>query len=480
MGIKEKITRAGELYRSGNLDSLSILLEQLLTKNPNLFGALHLKALMLHQLEDFDESIKIYNQLIRKNSSRVSLFNNLGNVFFDKNNFKSAENNYLRALQIEKNYGDALINLAITQKKLSNYVDAEKNFEKAVKSYPTEARYLLSFSVFLTEQGRFSESLDLQLRILEINNKYSEVYFQIFTNFMFLHQYENALEFADIGLNSLQLNDFQLCELLIGKAILFWLFDNDIEGEQAILLSEKIHTVKSENLNLKNHRVFHTFLKKLFVHRQKNRFNYDVSKHPYIYFISESHGFSPNGMMVKYQNIKHTVKSILITGAKIFHLTQSIHQCRSSLKILMSGLPKKSKIVLGFGEIDCRVNEGFYDYSSRYKKDAFVVIDSILEKYIEMLMVENKNEHTLIIYGVPSPTPKSIESLGGEQKRNFKSLVAYFNLKLGKLCKKQSILFLDVYKLTNDNGVSNLKYHMDNHHVKSSTLPELFALQNNY
>ena len=479
MGSKEKLIRASELYRQREFDLLNILLEKLLTKNSNLFGALHLKALMLHQLEDFDESIKVYNQLIRKNPSRVSLYNNLGNVFLEKKDFQAAEHNYLRALKIETNYGDALINLAIAQKKLSKHVDAEINFKKAVKSHPAEVKYFLNFSVFLTEQGRFSESLDLQLKVLEINNKQSEVYFQIFTNFMFLHQYENALEIADIGLNSFQLNDFQLCELLIGKAILFWLFDNDREGEQAIALSEKIHTIKSKNLNLKNHRVFHAFLKQLFIHRKKNRFDYDVSNNPYIYFISESHGFTPNGMTVKYQNIKHTVKSILITGTKILHLTQEPHQCRSSLKILLNGLPKVSKVVLGFGEIDCRVSEGIYNYCLKYKKDFITIIDSMLEKYIDMLIAENKYAHTFIIYGVPSPHPKAIEKLEEEQKRNFKSLVAYFNLKLEKLCKEQSILFLDVYKLTNDSGVSNLKYHFDNHHVSPRTLPELFISHNN-
>ena len=119
MGIKEKISRASELYKQREFDLLSVLLEQILKKNSNLFDALHLKALMQHQLGELDESINIFNRLIKKTPYRASLFNNLGNVFVDKKEFKSAENSYHKALQIKKNYCEALINLANTQKRLS-------------------------------------------------------------------------------------------------------------------------------------------------------------------------------------------------------------------------------------------------------------------------------------------------------------------------------------------------------------------------
>ncbi|MBB1351076.1 tetratricopeptide repeat protein [Pseudoalteromonas sp. SG45-3] len=477
MGIKEKISRASELYKQREFDLLSVLLEQILKKNSNLFDALHLKALMQHQLGELDESINIFNRLIKKTPYRASLFNNLGNVFVDKKEFKSAENSYHKALQIKKNYCEALINLANTQKRLSKHIDAEKNFQKAIQSNPIEAKYLLDFSIFLTEQGRFHDALNLQLKILEIDSKQSEVYFQIFSNFMFLHQYEDALEFADIGLMSHRLDDFQLCELLIGKAILFWLFDNDIEGMQAILLSEKIHTIESKNLNLKNHRIFHHYLKQLFIYRQSNQFSYTAEIQPSIYFISESNGFAPNGMTVKYQNKKNTVKSLFITGTKIFHLIGDYNQYKSSLKVVFSGLPKSSTIILGFGEIDCRVNEGIFNYSLKHGKDPLLVVDFMLEKYFNMLKKENKNRHTFIIYGVPSPHPQAILSLDVNKKNEFKLLIAYFNSKLKKLCKTNSMPFLDVYKLTDDNGVSNLKYHIDVHHVKPNTVSELFELQ---
>ena len=476
MGIREKLDRASIFYKQQNFDAAMKILEKIIEKKPNLFDAQQLLALTLHGSQKFEAAILIFKKMIERNPNHAASFNNLANVYNDLGQVQLAERHYLTALGIDGNYADAYNHLANVQLKLGKQIEAEQNYRKAIFADMEKAEYYLNLGVLLGEHGKFEEALECHLKVLELDASQSSVYFHIFNNFMFLHRYQDALEFADIGLVSNQLDDFQLCELLIGKAILFWLFDNDEEGQQAINLSEQIHTITAERLNLKNHQVFHTFIKDLLAYRLQNRLAYKTSDQPPIYFLSESHGFAVNGMTVNYNNSAHIVKSLFITGAKVFHFTQDAeHKCKASLHILLNGLPNGSHVVLGFGEIDCRINEGIFHYCNKYNKDYQQVIDTMLVKYIRLLKAASKeNNLDIIVYGVPAPHPLVLNGIAEQQQQAFKQLIAYFNQQLAEVCQNNNIPFLDVYGLTNINGVSNLKYHSDAFHVRPSTVPELF------
>jgi len=476
MGIRGKLDRASIFYKQQDFDAATVILEKILEKKPNLFDAQQLLALTLHGQQKLEAAILIFKKMIERNPSHAASFNNLANVYNDLGQVQLAERHYLTALGIDGNYADAYNNLANVQLKVGKKIEAEKNYRKAIFTDMEKAEYYLNLGVLLGEQGKFEEALECHLKVLELDVSQSSVYFHIFNNFMFLHRYQDALEFADIGLVSNQLDDFQLCELLIGKAILFWLFDNDEEGQQAINLSEQIHTITAERLNLKNHRVFHTFIKELLTYRLQNKLEYKTSKQQPIYFLSESHGFAVNGMTVEHENNEHTVKSLFITGAKIFHFIQDAeHKCKASLNILLNGIPKGSCAVLGFGEIDCRLNEGIFHYCNKYNKDYQQIINAMVVKYIRLLKAASKeNDLNIIVYGVPAPHPIVLNGIVEEEQETFKQLVAYFNQQLTEVCHDNNIPFLDVYGLTNIDGVSNLKYHCDAFHVKPSTVPALF------
>ena len=476
MGIKEKINRASTLYEQQEFEPAVAILEPIVKKKPKLFDASQLLALVLHKMGKYDEALALLLNVTTRYPRNAESLNHLASLYKDMGQLERAELTFLKALKINNHYSDALNNLANVQRTLGKKIEAEKNYRKAISSDNTQVKYHLNLGLLLGELGQFEQAINSLLKVLELDSSQSTAYFHIFNNFMFMHRYQDALEFADIGLLSNQLNDFQLCELLIGKAILFWLFDNDEEGQRAIALSESINSVKIKHPSLTNHKVFHSFVKDLLQYRQNNRSTYQTSERPLIYFISESHGFAPNGMSVEYQDNEHVIKSLFITGAKLVHFTKELdHRCKASLNILLNGLPEGSSVVLGFGEIDCRVNEGIFKYCSKYVKNYRDVIDGMVEKYISMIKASAASHNfDIIVYGVPAPHPLVLGELNDESKEEFKLLIAYLNKQLAKYCSSNDLSFLDVYQLTNLNGVSNLKYHTDVFHVKPSTVPELF------
>ena len=330
------------------LDTAHSILKKILLEQPNSFNALHLTALVFRKTGNYEKSIELFNKIIISNPFHAESINNLASVYWDIGELKLAESYYLKAIEVDNCFADAFHNLANLQIALGDHLSAESNFYKAISYDSTKLEYYFSLGLLLSELGRFDEALKCQNKVLGLTSVNTNIYFQIFNNFMYMHRYQDALEFADLAIVSRKLDDLQLCELLIGKAIIFWLFDNEEEGLLAINLSEAINTIlphgNSKYSNLKNHQVFHGFLKKLFQYRRFNPTFYEKNEKSTIYFISESHSFSANGVTVDYNNSLHTIKSLLITGAKIFHLVQNeANKSKSSLDILLKGLPAKRK-----------------------------------------------------------------------------------------------------------------------------------------
>ena len=78
------------------------------------------------------------------------------------------------------------------------------------------------------------------------------------------------MEGAELGLLSNRLLDIELCELLVGKVTLFWLFDNVEEVAHAVDLSQGNYSDKSNYATIKKLTTFHCYLKKLVEYRLNN------------------------------------------------------------------------------------------------------------------------------------------------------------------------------------------------------------------
>lgn len=481
MSIKNNIYKAEVLHQQGNYKESSEICEKLLSKKANLFDALQIQGLNFKAQGQFTEAINYFERALKVKELHACTHNNLGNTYLALQDFKRASQYYSKALSIEPLLPQANNNLGICFVKLSNSENAEKYYRKAILLDPTIADFHLNLGIVLTDRGAFSEASDFLLKALTLDASKTAVYWYIFKIQMYLHRYIDALEIADSALLSHSLNEQELCELLIGKAMVYWLFFRYEEADQAILLSEKIYEFEHESASMANMVIFHRYIKRLLKQKKESSNLYftgddQTQSLPELYFLSESHGFAPNGTVVEYQGTQYQVNSLFVLGAKLFHLidTQE-NQFQVSVSKVLDGLPINSKIVLGFGEIDCRYNEGIYTHCLKSGADFHQVIDDMVNRYLKMIKdISNAYQIDIIIYGVPAPHSYYVEKLKEVEQTNFKNLIAYFNQALERECKNYSVSFLDVYQLTNDNGLSNLKYNIDVNHLVPKTVPELF------
>jgi len=480
MNIENSLNRATIFYKAKKFTESIVICQKLLAKKPKLFSARQLLALNFQSTNQTEQAIVEFTKAVSLNPKHSGVLSNFGNLYLGLSQFDVASKYFLKAIALEPTMAIAVNNLAICQENVGDKGTAITNYKKAILLDGKIADFHLNLGSLYTELGEFDLAMNLLVKSLELDPKQSSVYYQVYKLMMYRHQYQDALEVADMGLLSNALSDIELCELLVGKAILYWLFDNVTEAEHSLSLCVSIENGHSNYSNIKNLTVFYRYLKLLVKFRLSNPDFYQNQNQNQnqnqIYFISESHGFSCNGAAVKYKGIDYRVRSLFIRGTKIFHLiNKENNMYKVSLITLLNSLPDRAKVVLGFGEIDCRNDEGIFKYCVTKGKDFHTIIDKMINDYVALLQeLTQDRSFELIIYGVPAPHSKRISGLDLPQQELFKALIAYFNLCLAKCCERNNISFLDVYELTNKDGVSNQSYHFDSYHLKPTAMADIF------
>ncbi|MGX9462896.1 tetratricopeptide repeat protein [Shewanella sp. A14] len=488
MSIKNNIARAEALFRQTEYAESLSLCAKILEKKPKLAEAIHLKALNHYALGQFSPAITEFKKAIAINNQQPSFHSNLGNVYLDQEDFIEASRCYEKALNLEPLLSGPNYNLSICLHHQGNYALAENYCKKAILQDSTNSDFYLHLGVIYYDQGQFDNAATTLVKALETENKHNsgrtnlDAYWQLFSLHLSQHRYQDALEVAELGIQSQKLTQQQLCALLIGKVIIYYLFNHLDEAKHALALSEVIHQFPTLPKYLQNFVVFHSYIKNLIALYESGQYRdcyhlaNDATK---MYFISESHGLAPNQTSVQYKHQNYQINSLFIMGAKVIHfVTDEENKYQVSLVSLLQDLAPGSKVVVAFGEIDCRPDEGIYTYSLKSNRDYKDVIDDMLSKYVNALKsLADSFGIEIILYGVPAPHPQSIEILPVSEQQRFKDVIAYYNLALAKLCQSVDMTLLDVYALTNQNGQSNLQHHIDVHHLSPATVPTLFSLQ---
>ncbi len=90
---------------------------------------------------------------------KLGAYNNLGNLFKDEGDLKSAEKAYKAALKIDPNFAAGHYNLGLTLKAAGNLADAIAYYRQAIKIDPEHAEAHQNLAVALLKIGKMPESL---------------------------------------------------------------------------------------------------------------------------------------------------------------------------------------------------------------------------------------------------------------------------------------------------------------------------------
>ena len=186
-------------------------------------------------------------------------------------------------------------------------------------------------------------------------------------------------------------------------------------------------------------------------------------------------------MRVKHLGSDFFGKAKLIKGCKQWHLGNSVrNQYKYKFESIFGSIPKSSKVLLTFGEIDCRLDSGIIKHKKKSpEKYIDEIISATVENYLSFVLKNNSNyQHNVVIQGVPCPNIDT-EDLPEEKITQLIEVIKTFNCELKNKSKKKGFGFLDVHKLTDrGDGFSNSVWHIDSNHLSPDGMLEAWNRYN--
>jgi tetratricopeptide (TPR) repeat protein len=122
------LERGRRALNAGNLIEAKSETDRCLASRPSDSGALNLRALLLFKLEEYDDAVKIFEQLVERFPDEAVLRNSLGLGYLKKNDYVTAAKHFERACLLDKNYSKARNYLGFCYQNLGRFKDARDEF----------------------------------------------------------------------------------------------------------------------------------------------------------------------------------------------------------------------------------------------------------------------------------------------------------------------------------------------------------------
>ena len=150
--------------------------------------------LKLFNSKKFAEVKKEINKQILKNPNSYILFNILGGVLSEEEQFLQAVENYNKALKIKPDYAEAYNNLGIAFQKLNRVNEAISNYKKAINFKRDFSIAYNNLGNALLSTNKLQESLQNYKEAININSNYYQAYNGLGDVYRILGDKNNAIK----------------------------------------------------------------------------------------------------------------------------------------------------------------------------------------------------------------------------------------------------------------------------------------------
>ena len=190
-GQKIKAIKSYEQAYKINPDNLDVLYN---------IGVLHLEN------KHFNSAIKIFKQVLAKDSKDSAAYNNIGFALFKQGNYGQAIEYYNKALKLDPNDLGVMINLGSAYALLGRYDQAMSIFSQVIEIDPQFFSVYNHRAVAYELMGYKLLAEKDYLKAIELNSEYFEAYF----NLAFLYKSQQRIEeYKAMHLKSLELISFE-------------------------------------------------------------------------------------------------------------------------------------------------------------------------------------------------------------------------------------------------------------------------------
>lgn len=199
MKFEIEIRKAFELHQAGKLDAALNAYKNLNRKYPSDGNVLQLIGSLYLQKNEFNKSLEFLIKAENKLNNFAPLKNNIAICYKKINDLLNAEKYAKKAIQLDKNYMDAvslLVGIYIERKLFNNVIDLLKNY-----NIETNSKLLNDRGICYAENLDYKKAAeDFKLACL-INNKYDEAYNNLANIYIKKNELEEALSIINNAIN---------------------------------------------------------------------------------------------------------------------------------------------------------------------------------------------------------------------------------------------------------------------------------------
>ena len=459
------------LKTMGQLDGALQNYRRALQVKPDLVDAHINMGNTLKELDQADKAIECYRRALEIDPGSANAHSNLSTILRDFGRFDEALASCRRALEIDPEFAEAHSNLGNVLRDLGQFDAAAASYRRALAIRPDYAQAHGNLATVLLDLGQLNEAIASCRRALELQPDHVETLSNLGNALWGLGEcdqtilaYQKALAIDPDSITAVWL------------VILHYLAGDMAQCRQMLDRSQHVMTsTKPEHLPARN---FRGYVDLLLQHSSQLREpNFQSRQLDHLYVIGESHCLAAHGEVVRYRERELRCSADLVMGCKQWHLgNDQANQYKRKFEMAMARLPQRSSVLLTFGEIDCRADEGILKATKGARgKSLEEAARSTVQDYVSYVARVNvQHGHQIVIGGVPAPNI-SLSSLSAETAQQLVRLIRLFNVILREQANVTGMDFLDVYSLSDrGDGIASGDWHIDNYHLFPKAAVEAF------
>ncbi|MDC0538443.1 tetratricopeptide repeat protein [Planktomarina temperata] len=496
------------LYSQGQLKKAFQKSETLVQQFPDSSILFNIRGAVLKGLGQLDHSIEAYNKALAIEPNYAEVLNNMGDALREHGKLKEAIVACGKALAIKPDYAEAYNNMGNALQEQGKLEEAIETYTKALALTPDYAEVYNNMGIALKDQGKLEEAIQAYNKAIAIKHDYAEAYNNMGNTLKDQGKLEGAMQAYDKALAikpdyAEAVENSQSLAVQLFPIVANYGYDFDTIAAQAnskvrlrpkyqiqnaikAYLEADFSFAHSHNKNFKacDQKFFRKMnaKDKVFCNAYSNFIgklldatrNEKPNTNNKVYHLGESHclSYAHQNIVIDGSNFRITPR--ITFGAKAFHFSCAKHNKFTAItEAHFRSLPKYSKVLLSFGEIDCRPNEGFISAAAKLDKPLEELIEQTTKTYVQWFLNQNAGpKHSLYFINVPAPLydKKLSVDLNSEVVRT----VALFNSTLKEYLRHHDFDIVDVFKFTaGREGFSNGLFHIDNRHLRAEAIEEI-------
>ena len=146
-------------------------LQRLIKNDSANFQARRELAVLLMDCGFNEEALQHLTYLSWNFSYDEGIFYNLGIVYEKMKNFKKAKESYLKAIELEPNYSDAIYNMGLVHTELREYNEAIECFQKIIGEDPEDSNSYFNLGLVYFKKKDYIQAIENFQHTIDINDE---------------------------------------------------------------------------------------------------------------------------------------------------------------------------------------------------------------------------------------------------------------------------------------------------------------------